>query len=583
MCGLFGYVSPTIDPARGRRALNTLAHRGPDQWNDWYDVRLYMGHRRLSILDLSDAGRQPMVSGDGRAVVTVNGEIYNFRALRSELRRHHEFVSESDSEVILHGYREWGLDGLLGRLEGMYAFAVYDVPAGRLHLARDRVGIKPLYYALEGSSFAWASELKAIRQLVGADALRTDQTALYDFLTYKYVPAPKTLYRNVFKLPPANVLSVDVRELTASVRRYWSLPTEVVPALPGEAARKLRHLVADAVGEQMVSDVPLGFLLSGGLDSSAVVAEASRAGAAPQTFSVGFEDPEHDESEYARMVADAFSTRHHTLRMGVNDVLELFPRLLEWYDEPFADTSAFPTYRLCALAREHATVVLSGDGGDELFGGYRWYRDFARLSRRWRQPFQHLLPLTRALKGGRRGRMRTLGTVLETRVVLQRFDLYARLLGGLHRDEKRRYRSGWGIPDDYDDYWFLRQHYREDLPLRTRLQYLDFHTYLPEDVLTKVDRASMAVSLEVRVPLLSTALVEFAFSLPEEVRYLGDTGKGLFKTAYASVLPPAILARAKRGFSIPLHAWAGPLLGDARSKEERILADLFAAPAGGRS
>jgi asparagine synthase (glutamine-hydrolysing) len=573
VCGLFGHARPGVPGERAREALNTLRHRGPDQWSDWSDGQVYLGHRRLSILDLSEAGRQPMADSAGRVVVTVNGEVYNFRALRAELEKKHAFTSASDSEVILHGYREWGLDGLLRRLEGMYAFAIYDAAAGVVHLVRDRVGIKPLYYAT-GGGLAWASELKAIERL-DPGTLRVDNTALYDFLTYKYVPAPKTLYREVFKLPPASVLTFRLDTRQVRVRRYWELPTGTVPVSVPEAAEELRRLVRKSVGEQMVSDVPVGFFLSGGLDSSAVVAEAAALGIRAGTFSIGFEGTEDDETGYAAQVAAQFRTEHHVRRLSASAADGMFSRLRAWYDEPFADLSAFPTYLVSAFARESRTVVLSGDGGDELFGGYSWYGRYAALTRRPRAAFRSLGPLARALQRGP-GRLRTLGSVLETELVLDGLELYARLMGGRARSEKAVFRREWEIEPGYDDYWFFRQHLHEDLPLLTRLQYLDFHTFLPEDVLTKVDRASMAVALEVRVPLLSTELAEFAFRLPEAVRYAGGAPKGLMKAAYAGVLPEDILNREKRGFSIPAHQWRRTLFPGGVTRHERILRELFA-------
>lgn len=577
MCGIFGHATRGAGLDRARAALHTLSHRGPDQWRDWHDAHVYLGHRRLSILDLSEAGRQPMADAAGEIVVTVNGEVYNFRALRAELEKKHAFFSGSDSEVILHGYREWGLDGLLARLEGMYAFAVYDARSRQVHLVRDRVGIKPLYYSLAGGGLAWGSELKALRAFL-EPALTVDETALYDFLTYKYVPGPKSLYREVAKLLPGHALTVDLDGMRPRLRRYWALPTDTAPIGVDEAAAELRRRVAAAVGEQLVADVPLGFFLSGGLDSSTVVAEAARIATGAATYAIGFDVASHDETGFAALVAQAYGTDHHMRRLGAEGANDLFARLAAWYDEPFADLSALPTYLVSAFARESRTVVLSGDGGDEVFGGYSWYRRYAALSRRPRRAFAALRPVAAGLKQAAHGSLAwKLGTVLDFEYALRGPELYAKLMGGMVANEKGSFRRAWGIPADYDDYWFFRQHWRDDLPLMTRLQYVDFHTFLPDDVLTKVDRASMQVSLEVRVPLLATELVEFAFRLPEEVRYADGALKGLLKRAYAGELPPEILARGKKGFSVPAQSWRATLPGGAGSNAERVLRELFAA------
>jgi asparagine synthase (glutamine-hydrolysing) len=573
MCGLFGCntVDQPIDLDCARKALASLTHRGPDQWGEWSGDRLYMGHRRLSILDLSERGRQPMVSSDGRVVISVNGEIYNFARLRAELERKHEFCSDSDSEVVLHGYVEWGIDGLLERIDGMYAFAIYDQAAGKVFVARDRVGIKPLYYALIEGQFIWASELKAIREYVGADRLKQDVTALYDFLTYLYVPTPKTLYQDVFKLPPAHYAVFDCQQRSLKVNRYWQLAVQERVMNRQEAATELRRLVDQSVSEQLMSDVPVGVFLSGGLDSSIVAESANRFSRHIQTFTIRVDDPGHDESADAQCLADHIGTDHHVQTCGAADANEWMENVQGWYDEPFGDMSAIPTHLVSRFSRERIVVALSGDGGDELFGGYRWYTAMqSRAARRWHG--QHWLrPLTAIMK-------RCTGKTLPGRAirrfefdwVLDDLEYYTRLMGGLMKDDKRHYARAWGIDPDYDDYWHFRKYWRPDLPLMTRLQYLDFHTYLPDDILTKVDRASMQVALEVRVPLLSKELIEFAFSLPEEVRYAGGRLKGLLKEAYGEILPERILHKPKQGFGLPMKEW-NIMDGRRSTLQERVL------------
>jgi asparagine synthase (glutamine-hydrolysing) len=575
MCGLFGFLrSDSASPASGAAALRTLAHRGPDQHAEWTDGRVYVGHRRLSILDLSERARQPFVSADGKVVVAVNGEIYNFRSLRRELAGRHEFRTEGDSEVVLHGYAEWGIRGLLERIEGMFAFCIYDARTRRVYLARDRVGIKPLYYGTGAGSFAWASELKALEAFLGA-ALEPDATALYDFLTYLYVPAPKTLYRGLYKLEPAHYLDVDADDGSATAHRYWQLGTDTRGDDVDVAAERVRGLIGSAVRAQLCSDVPVGFFLSGGMDSSVVVLEASDAGVPVHTYTIGFDDPAHDETGHARRIADALGTAHQDRILRKRDIKPMFAELRSWFDEPFADTSAFPSFLVSGFARETCKVVLTGDGGDEVFGGYAWYEQFRRhvndralAPRPWLPALSQIRRRYRDSLAGRVANRLELG-------LLDELALHARLLGGLIREEKGKYRRELGVPADYDDYWHFRRFYRPELPTLTRLQYLDFHTYLPDDILTKVDRVSMAVSLEARVPLLATEVVEYAFSLPESVRFHGGAPKGLLKHAYRGRLPAETIDRAKRGFSVPARTYVREIASPDRSKQEVILDELF--------
>lgn len=572
MCGLFGHTQFT--PSRleaSRAALHTLSHRGPDQWGDWFPATqkggknaadtgsVYIGHRRLSIMDLSENGRQPMVSPDGTVVLTANGEIYNFQPLRAQLETEgYTFRSNSDSEVLLHGYHAWGLDALVDKLDGMFAVAIYDVPKRQLHLMCDHAGIKPLYWAqLPDGTLAWASELQAITHLAGEETLTTDATALYDFLHYRYIPAPKTMYQEVHKLLPAHTLTADLTTGQVTTRRYWDIPTTPRTNLTLESAcAEVRTLIQQAVKDQLVSDVPVGFFLSGGIDSSVVVRAAVDGGTTnAHTCTIGFGDAAHNESKYAELVAKTLGTTHETRQ---------FPRSMEatltndlnqlrtWYAEPYGDTSAFPTAQVCRLARETCTVVLSGDGGDELFGGYPgsvaspwlgWGAWAAPLA-----PFAGLIATWRSRTAGTR--LGSLLSKLDRLTIADPIARYGRAMGSAREPELARWRQELGIPDDYDPWWFFRQHDRKDLPLRTRMQYLDFHTYLPGDILPKVDRVSMAVALEVRVPLLAKAVCEFALTVPESIRFAKGQLKGLLKEAYKGLLPEEILHRAKQGFSI---------------------------------
>jgi len=565
MCGIFGHTKIGQHLNASRRALDTLSHRGPDQWNDWHDQDVYLGHRRLSIMDLSEHGRQPM--GAQGIVLTVNGEIYNYKALKKQLGKKYTYQSDSDSEVLIYGYLEWGMEKLLARLEGMYAFVLYDTNQGKLFLGRDRAGIKPLYYSHIDSQLAWASELKALTSFHTEAKLTVDSSAVYDYLTYRYVPTPKTLYKDVYKLPPAHYLELDLATRQLQKKQYWTLGTTQINPSLAEAASTVRELVNQAVQEQLMSDVPVGFFLSGGMDSSTVVGVAAQHSRHLNTYAIGFDVKEHDETHFAEIVSKKFQTKHRRKVVSVGEVKKLFPNIKQWYDEPFADTSTFPVYIVSKLTKPSSTVVLTGDGGDEVFGGYNWYADFKQNIHGYIKENYPGSLLKRKLAAGTKSHKETV-TNLE-------FAYYTKLMGGLTREEKADYRKQLGIDDSYDDYWYFRKFYRPDLPLYTRLQYLDFHTYLHDDILTKVDRASMAVALECRVPLLSTPLIEYLFSLPETIRYHNGELKGLMKYAFRDLLPDEIIHRSKKGFSIPTGRWQPDLMPPRTPMQVFILDEYY--------
>ncbi|MCK5384960.1 MAG: asparagine synthase (glutamine-hydrolyzing) [Alphaproteobacteria bacterium] len=553
MCGLFGTVLEKGDDDEvnfARRARDILIHRGPDQAGEWICDGLYMGHRRLSILDLSEAGRQPMVSDDGQVGITVNGEIYNFLNLKKDLEiAGYTFKSTSDSEVVLHGFRHWGLDGLAERMDGMYAIVIHDHGNKMLHAIRDRVGIKPLFYYHNNRELSWASELKALQDWLPPNKKNLDNTALYDFLTYRYIPAPKSLYRNIFKLPPAHILSFRLSDGQLDLKRYWQLPVSSRTDSHDKLAKELLSLIQDSVKEQMISDVPIGFLLSGGVDSSAITMLGAKLSSQPMSFSIGFPDSDRDESPYAQLISEQVGSEHFLHIHDDEEMENLLARMREWFDEPFGDTSAIPTYRVCNFARKKLTVALSGDGGDELFGGYRWYDLYYRL-----QKLQRFIPF-----GSRRGfnisRRIPKHRILTLLSIHDPLEQYARLRGGLDKQSLKSWRTKLDIPDDYDRLWAYRACFDPSLPRRKAAQIMDFHTYLPDDILTKVDRTSMAVSLECRPPFLSRALIEFPFSLPENFLYKGNELKGGMKYSFKDFLPDKILNRGKQGFSVPDRGW----------------------------
>lgn len=571
MCGFAGGTDPQWNYTA---ALESIAHRGPDASNLYLDGLVKAGFRRLAIIDLAEEANQPMFEGETWLV--FNGEIYGFRELRQELEKlGHRFRTHSDTEVVLKAYLEWN-DAFVEHIDGMFAIVIWDSRQQKLKLWRDRPGIKPLYYYFDGRHFAFASELKAIEKLCGKQSLQVDGSAFYDFLSYRYVPAPKTMYRNCFKLSPGHSLVFDVaNNVLGQPSPYWQLSVPGTPAqlTLDESCEELRSLVASSVREQMIADVPLGFFLSGGVDSSVVVAAAATSGTRVSTFSIGFDSDAKSETPFAREIAATFGTDHHERILTQSGARELLPSLKEWFDEPFADESAMPTWLVAKTARENVTVVLTGDGGDEVFGGYRTYPRFARYDRLPTWPLfmdKALYQLRRPFS--RRASIHRLLSLVE--MSMNRGPrLWGKIMFGMSEAEKLAYRDELEVPADYDDWWHYREHWREDLPLRTRLQYLDFHTFMPGLVLTKVDRTTMAVSLEARVPLLARRIIEFSFSLDEEIRYHNGELKGLLRHAYRGILPDHILDRRKKGFGIPRN-YLGDL-GGGKIIQENILRELY--------
>ena len=561
MCGFVGIaaVAPRDDRAWLTVARDTLAHRGPDDAGEWWseDGRVGLAHRRLAILDLSSAGRQPMGDVRGELWIVFNGEIYNFRELREELgRKGHSFRTRTDTEAILAAYREWGTD-CLHRFNGMFAFALYDRPRRRLFLARDRAGEKPLFYRLAAGEVRFASELKALL----ADPLLPrviDHEALDCYLAFGFVPGERCILQGVSKLPPSHALTFDLESGQTQVWRYWDLPAP--PADDGkridqeEMLEQLELLLEDAVRRQLVADVPVGVHLSGGIDSSLVTAMAARSHPRINTFTVRFPGyRRYDETQHARLVARHFGTEHVEL-----DASEVSPDLLSilarQFDEPIVDSSMIPTSLICGLVRHHCTVSLGGDGGDELFGGYQHY---SRLLRLERVGGYVPLPVRRAIANtaswlpvGFHGRnwLQALGADFRHRVPLiaSYFDASTRqrlLLAG--REE---------CPPVAEPIWGAGLEHQGDLVQRaTRL---DFRLYLAEDILVKIDRASMLHSLEVRAPFLDFRIVEFAFgTVPSNLKATATRRKILLGQLASRVLPAGFDAERKQGFSIPLGSW----------------------------
>jgi asparagine synthase (glutamine-hydrolysing) len=605
MCGICGFLTtgrelPSAEMAAVADAMaSTLGHRGPDDAGRFVDAAagLAFGHRRLSIIDLSAAGRQPMTSACGRFVITYNGEIYNFRDLRRLLeQRGHSFRGHSDTEVLLGAIAEWGIGETLRRLHGMFAFALWDRHARRLVLARDRVGKKPLYYGWCGGTFMFASELKALRPHPAFDR-ELDRDALGLLLQLGWVPGPYSIYRRIRKLPPGTMLSVDAgggpRE--PLIETWWSAK-EVAEAgdrasFAGSfeaAVNALEARLGEAVRARMIADVPLGALLSGGIDSSVVVALMQTASAIPvRTFAIGFREPKHDEAPFARAVARHLGTDHTELYVGPDDGLALVPELPEIYDEPFADPSQIPTALLCRLARDSVTVALSGDGGDELFAGYQRYRRSLDLWRRLQPWPANARKAAEALAGALNGRLagpKWLSKVARRTEGIGAADALDAFVNERTRIEgpARLVRGARAVPHLLAD--------RQSWPdLRAPLQammYLDFAGYLPDDCLVKIDRASMAASLEVRCPLLDHRVVELSWSLPLDYRVDDGGAKRVLKAVLERYLPRALFERPKRGFGVPIGAWLrGPLRDWAETLLEahRIAGEGYLEPAAVRA
>jgi asparagine synthase (glutamine-hydrolysing) len=599
MCGLAGFID-------GARCLNRaervniaqsmalrLTHRGPDDSGVWSDeaAAIALAHRRLAIVDLSAAGHQPMLSPSGRYVIVYNGEIYNFRALRRDLADLGvRFRGTSDTEVLLAAIDRWGVEVTLERINGMFAFALWDRRARTLHLVRDRLGKKPLYFGRAGRDFVFASELKALHAHPRF-VPELDRGAVALLLRYGYVPSPYSIYRGVFKLPAAGHLALSAEECVSSepllsrVRNYWSLREVVrrgaeqpLRLREEEAIEHLERLLTEAVEQRMIADVPLGAFLSGGIDSSTVVALMQKCAARPvKTFTIGFREAGYNEAEGAKQVALHLGTEHHELYVTPRDAQAVIPDLATIYDEPFADVSQIPTFLVARFTRGHVTVALSGDGGDEVFGGYNRHFHGPRL---WHAV--NLCP----------GALRRAGAGALTAISPERWDVAFERINRCLPESLRRPMAGYHLhklagllvierPEQL--YERLMSHWtdpnavvigadeppsvvnspaeRSDLDdLTHRMMYYDTISYLPDDILVKVDRATMAVSLEARAPLLDHRIVEFAWRLPRRMKARRGEGKRILRQILARHVPTGLINRPKQGFAIPLDHWLrGPL------------------------
>ncbi len=604
MCGIAGFLtSPsagsTAQLGRLAQAMgDALAHRGPDDHGVWSDAEtgVALAHRRLSIVDLSPAGHQPMISADGRFVIIYNGEVYNHQAIRPELEaRGVRFRGHSDTEVMLEAIAAYGVAATVERLIGMFTIAVWDRRDRVLKLVRDRLGIKPLYWAKFGGFFLFGSELKALRAHPGWSA-RINRNAVASFMRHNYIPAPHSIYEGVNKLEPGSILTLPAGG-EPHLARYWDARSVARAGLASplqasdvELTDRLETLLKDAIHRRMIADVPLGAFLSGGVNSSTVVALMQSANLGPvRTFTIGFDIPGFDESRHATAVARHLGTQHTELMVTAQEARDVIPRLPEMFDEPFADSSQIPTYLVSAMTRKHVTVALSGDGGDELFGGYNRYQ---LASRMW----NGLSLLPRKLRQG-----------IAASIMGVSPDRWSRLMSFLPAnvrpsqlgDKLHKLATVLGLPDGNAVYRRLVTHWEptEVMPgadeykgilwepelgkqipgFLEQMQLMDLVTYLPDDILTKVDRASMAVALEARVPLLDHRVVEFAWQLPGSAKIRGNSTKWLLRQVLDRHVPKHLIDRPKMGFGVPLGEW---LRGPLRDWAETFLAEQRLREAG---
>jgi asparagine synthase (glutamine-hydrolysing) len=596
MCGIAGWANLEIknqppssgDEAQLHAMCNTIIHRGPDSEGVWLGPDVALGMRRLAIIDLK-TGEQPFWNEDGTVVAFMNGELYNFQAVREDLKaKGHEFHTESDTEILPHLYEEYG-EAMVDHLNGMFCFAIWDTRRKKLLIARDRFGEKPLYYGVFNKKFVYASEPKAL--LAHADVKpELNLSALRKYLSFDYVPAPYSIYEGVSKLPAAHILTVENGEIRT--RRYWNLSFKKADKKPtvAEAKEHLSELLADAVKMRMISDVPLGILLSGGVDSSTVAAYATRfATEKVKTFSIGFEEDSFDESKFAREVATHLGTEHYEDKLSVDTAAGLIGDIGKWLDEPLSDGSLLPTYLLSRFVRKYVTVALGGDGGDEIFAGYPMYyghkmaRVYSAIPGIVRTGM--IEPVVKALPSSTKNL--SFDYKAKRFVASSKYDIVTRhhsWFGSFSPDEQRQLLTGeMQALIDKDVYGDAKEllDICDASDEIEQMQYLDMNYYMAEDILTKVDRASMAVSLEVRAPFLDPRVAEFASSLPLDYKLKGSNGKYILKETVKDMLPVSITKRPKKGFGIPIAEWLkgklNPLLHDMLAKERLRNQNLFDA------
>lgn len=578
MCGIYGFVGePDLNSLRA--GLRAIQHRGPDAEDCLLlDFKVHLGHRRLSILDLSESGAQPMKSHHGDQYLIYNGEVYNYRELRKNLIR--SWRGHSDTEVILEAFSEWGFESTLRKLKGMFGLAFYDANKKKLFLARDRFGEKPLYYGYSGGNFFFGSELKSFRE--HPEFIKNiDRKALNSFFKYNYVPAPLTIYEGISKLEPGCFVELDLESNSLTKTRYWDfskIPEGTCPLSFADSSLELERLLKETIRGQMLSDVPLGAFLSGGVDSSLIVALMQSISSSPvKTFTIGFHEKSFNEAVYAKKVAEHLATDHHELYISPQDALDVVPKLSHIYDEPFSDSSQIPTFLVSEMTKKKVTVALSGDAGDEIFGGYNRYFMGKKISKSffW-LPHAMRQAGSKAITSIRPGvwdkispvsgdKIHKLASVIGSRT---ENDLYDKLLS--HWDGQS---SPVLTTEKAIQYSYKGNSFEEKMML------CDALTYLPDDILVKVDRASMAVSLETRVPFLDHEVAEFGRRLPLDFKINNGKGKVILREILYRYVPKQLIERPKMGFGVPiehwlrsdLKDWAAALLDEKKISEQGLL------------
>ena len=574
MCGICGFLNRKIlSPEVLEKMNDVLSHRGPDDKGIYINqlpygsetIQVGLGNRRLSIIDLTEHGHQPMCNEKGDIRIVFNGEIYNFQELKKELEhKGHKFKGRSDTEVILHSYEQWGKD-CLRKFNGMFAFAIWDEKEKQIFIARDRVGIKPLYYYFKNRNFAFASELKSILQYPLFEK-ELNKKSLYYYLLFQYVPTPYSIFENTWKVPPGHYLILKENG-EIQIEKYWDVLQERKTMRKNsiqEYTEEFEELLKTSIKYRLISDVPVGAFLSGGTDSSLVVALMNQLTDKVETFTIGFDRKKYNEAPFAKKVAQYLETKHHEFYFKEKDIFALIPKLFQYYDEPFADSSSLPTYLVSKLAKQNGIkVVLSGDGGDELFCGYNRYIWMNRMQNLFFLPEIMRKNLIPSLQRFPYLKLRRISQILQYKDPIQMY------LGIICMWNEKELKKLLGENYSYDELPFYKIYQKLlPLPVLEKFPLLDFHTYLPEDILTKVDRASMAVSLEARVPLLDHRIVEFVYSLPLNLRYRKGIRKYLLKKTLYKRLPEEFFERPKQGFGIPLDDW---LRGGARPYVEEYL------------
>ncbi|MBP6986169.1 MAG: asparagine synthase (glutamine-hydrolyzing) [Alphaproteobacteria bacterium] len=592
MCGIAGIYKndgPNLT-AITDRMTDAIAHRGPDSRGIWVDNGVGLGHRRLAIRDLTPAGHQPMISSCDRFVIAYNGEVYSHKEMIQDLASCGRHVkSTCDTEVILEACAQWGVEACAKRLIGMFAFALFDRKTRDLYLVRDRLGIKPIYWGMHDGQFIFGSELSSLKA-AGGWAPRVDRNALSAFMRHNYIPAPYSIYQGVYKLEPGSILQLSAQG-KISITRFWDLETVakngMVNPIEGSESEKLNQLddlLKDAVLRRMEADVPLGSLLSGGVDSSLVTALMAEQSSRPiNTFSIGFEEKEFNEAPYARDIATHLSTNHTELYVTPAHALGIVSKLSSIYDEPFSDSSQIPTFAVCELTKQHVTVVLSGDGGDELFAGYNRYAQGLRM---WKMfgslPDGFKAWAAQSLLSRSMDSLDEWGRWIPSRLRPPQFGNKLHKLAQIMtiKDADEMYRNLVSHAKKPDDLVIGANEYKGILwdssiqtwlpDFRTRMQFYDTKTYLPDDILTKVDRASMRVALEVRVPLLDHRLVEYTYAMPQNFKVRSGVSKWALRESLYKRVPKSLIDRPKMGFGVPLDAWLrGPLKDWAASLLEK--------------